>query len=151
MGSQHEFKRAMLDKVGFSNLSTLIDSSVPQDIRLNKDLIMDPPMSESEALTALKIIMSKNQVKKSFIGMGYYEVLVPNVIQRNLLENPGWYTSYTPYQAEIAQGRLQSLLNFQTMVSDLTGMTMCNASLLDESTAAAEAMNMCHSLLNKKR
>lgn len=141
----------MLKKVGFSSLDELIDSTVPQHIRLPKKLSLGEPMSESEALGSLKSIMSKNIVNKSFIGMGYYETIVPGVILRNVLENPGWYTAYTPYQAEIAQGRLQSLLNFQTMVTDLTGMSLSNASLLDEATAAAEAMSMCYSLKNMKK
>ena len=141
----------MLDYLGFKSLDQLIDATVPQQIRLNKKLNMDPALSESEALSKLKGIMGKNKVLKSFIGMGYYETLTPGVILRNVLENPGWYTAYTPYQAEIAQGRLQSLLNFQTMVSELTGMALSNASLLDESTAAAEAMSMCFSLKNQKK
>lgn len=151
MGSTGADKEAMLQKVGFSSLEELIDSTVPKSIRLNKNLTLDAPLSESEALSKLKSIMYKNEVKKSFIGMGYYETLTPGVILRNVLENPGWYTAYTPYQAEIAQGRLQSLLNFQTMVTDLTGMSLSNASLLDESTAAAEAMSMCYTLKSQKK
>jgi hypothetical protein len=112
---------------------------------------MDAPLSESEALKKIKTIMSKNQVKRNFIGMGYYETLTPGVILRNVLENPGWYTAYTPYQAEIAQGRLNSLLNFQTMIADLTGLPLSNSSLLDEATAAAEAMSMCYSLKGQKK
>lgn len=141
----------MLQKLGFQSLDELVASTVPQSIRLTKDVELDAPKSETEALAHLKGVMSKNKVLKSFIGMGYYETITPGVILRNVLENPGWYTAYTPYQAEIAQGRLTSLLNFQTMVSELTGMQMCNASLLDESTAAAEAMNMCYSLKNGKK
>jgi len=141
----------MLKTVGFKTIDDLVSSTVPSSIRLKSNLVLDAPLSESEALHKLKGIMSKNQVKKSFIGMGYYETLTPGVILRNVLENPGWYTAYTPYQAEIAQGRLQSLLNFQTMVADLTGMMMSNASLLDEATAAAEAMTMCYSLKNQKK
>lgn len=151
MGSQGAEKQAMLDKLGFSSLDELMDSTIPPAIRLAKPLHLDPPMSESEALSSLKAIMSKNKVLKSFIGVGYYETLTPGVILRNVFENPGWYTAYTPYQAEIAQGRLESLLNFQTMVTDLTGMKMSNASLLDESTAGAEAMSMCYSLKNQKK
>jgi glycine dehydrogenase len=151
MGSQGEEKQAMLDTVGFSSLDDLVASTVPKAIKLDKHLKLDEPLSESEAYHKLKGIMSKNKVLKSFIGMGYYETLTPAVIQRNILENPGWYTAYTPYQAEIAQGRLQSLLNFQTMITDLTGMALSNASLLDESTAAAEAMSMCFSLKNQKK
>jgi len=151
MGSQGVDKQVMLERVGFTSLDDLIDSAVPASIRLHKSLSMDVPMSESEALAKLKSIMTKNKVLKSFIGMGYYETLTPSVILRNVLENPGWYTAYTPYQAEIAQGRLQSLLNFQTMITDLTGLPLANASLLDESTAAAEAMAMCFSLQNQKK
>ncbi len=151
MGSQGSDKQKMLETVGFNNLDELIDSTVPTSIRLPKTLSLDQPLSETEALNKLKGIMSKNKVLKSFIGMGYYETQTPGVILRNVLENPGWYTAYTPYQAEIAQGRLQSLLNFQTMVTDLTGMALSNASLLDEATAAAEAMSMCYSLKNQKK
>jgi glycine dehydrogenase len=141
----------MLDSLGFDSMEALITSTVPSKIRLNSPLVMDPPLTESEAISALKGMMSKNKVLKSFIGMGYYETITPAVIQRNILEAPGWYTSYTPYQAEISQGRMECLLNFQTMVADLTGMDVCNASLLDESTAAAEAMTMCHSISNHKK
>mmetsp|Transcript_15747 Transcript_15747/g.15886 ORF Transcript_15747/g.15886 Transcript_15747/m.15886 type:complete len:985 (+) Transcript_15747:82-3036(+) len=151
VGSQGKDKDDMLKVVGFNSLEELLDSTLPAAIKLNKNLNLDAPMSESEALAKLKGILSKNQVKKSFIGMGYYETLLPGVIQRNVLENPGWYTAYTPYQAEIAQGRLQALLNFQTMVADLVGMSLSNASLLDEATAAAEAMTMCYSLRSQKR
>ena len=151
MGAQGKDRQAMLEKIGFNTMEDLIDSTVPKNIKLPKPLSMDPPMAESEALAKLKSIMSKNIVNKSFIGVGYYETLTPGVILRNVLENPGWYTAYTPYQAEIAQGRLQSLLNFQTMVTDLTGMALSNASLLDEATAAAEAMTMCYSLKGQKK
>jgi glycine dehydrogenase len=151
MGSQGEEKQVMLNTLGFTSLDDLVASTVPNAIKLDKRLKLDEPLSESEAYNKLKGIMGKNKVLKSFIGMGYYETLTPAVIQRNVLENPGWYTAYTPYQAEIAQGRLQSLLNFQTMITDLTGMALSNASLLDESTAAAEAMSMCFSLKNQKK
>jgi glycine dehydrogenase len=127
-----------------------VQDTIPQKIRLTEPLPLDPPLSESDALTKLKNIMSKNVVNRSFIGMGYYETVTPPVILRNMLENPGWYTSYTPYQAEISQGRLQGLLNFQTMVADLTAMSLCNASLLDEATAASEAMTMAHAIANKE-
>lgn len=151
VGSQGKIKEEMLLVAGFKTTDDLIDATVPGKIRLSRPLNLDAPLSESEALSKLKSIMSKNKVNKSFIGMGYYETLTPGVILRNVLENPGWYTAYTPYQAEIAQGRLQSLLNFQTMVTDLTGMALSNASLLDEATAAAEAMTMCYSLKNQDR
>ncbi len=112
---------SMLEKCGFGSLEELLSHTLPPDIRLPFRLPLEPALSESEALSQLREMMAKNRVLKSFIGMGYHETLVPSVIQRNVLENPGWYTAYTPYQAEISQGRLQSLLNYQTMVADLTG------------------------------
>jgi len=130
----------MLSELGYESLAALIDAAVPKNIRLDRELKLPEPKSETEALAELRAISRKNKVARSFIGAGYYDCITPPVIQRNILENPGWYTAYTPYQAEIAQGRLESLLNFQTMVSDLTGMDVANASLLDEATAAAEAM-----------
>ena len=136
----------MLKTVGANSLDELIAQTIPASIRLKKPLNLPPAKSEFDYLNTLKQTASKNKVFKSFIGQGYYDVIVPGVIQRNILENPGWYTQYTPYQAEIAQGRLQALLNFQTMVIDLTGMEIANASLLDEGTAAAEAMFMQYSL-----
>lgn len=136
----------MLKTVGAGSLDELIAQTIPSTIRLKKALNLPPAKSEFDYLNTLKQTASKNKVFKSFIGQGYYDVIVPGVIQRNILENPGWYTQYTPYQAEIAQGRLQALLNFQTMVIDLTGMEIANASLLDEGTAAAEAMFMQYSL-----
>jgi len=135
----------MLKTIGVSSLDELIAQTIPDRIRLKKPLDLPPAKSEFDYLTTLKQTSLKNKVFKSFIGKGYYDVIVPGVIQRNILENPGWYTQYTPYQAEIAQGRLQALLNFQTMVIDLTGMEIANASLLDEGTAAAEAMFMQYS------
>ncbi len=132
----------MLAAIGTASLSTLISETVPATIRLQDPLALPPPMPEHAALAALKAIAAKNVVKKSLIGQGYYGTHTPPVILRNLFENPGWYTAYTPYQAEIAQGRLESLLNYQQMVIDLTGMEIANASLLDEATAAAEAMTM---------
>jgi glycine dehydrogenase len=133
---------AMLAAVGAASLDELIGQTVPASIRLAQPLPLAGPLREHEALARLKAIAAKNVVKKSLIGMGYYDTLTPKVILRNLLENPGWYTAYTPYQAEIAQGRLEALLNYQQMVIDLTGMELANASLLDEATAAAEAMTM---------
>ena len=133
---------AMLTAVGAASLDELIGQTVPAAIRLAQPLGLPSPLREHEALAKLKSIAAKNQVKKSLIGLGYYDTLTPKVILRNLLENPGWYTAYTPYQAEIAQGRLEALLNWQQMVIDLTGMALANASLLDEATAAAEAMTM---------
>lgn len=132
----------MLEVLGVESLDALIDEAVPPQIRLKEPLRLDPPRSESEVLAELRNLAGRNRVYRSFIGMGYYGTLTPGVIQRNILENPGWYTQYTPYQAEIAQGRLEALLNFQTMIIDLTGMDIANASLLDEGTAAAEAMTM---------
>ena len=134
----------MLRTLGFDSLAALVDKAVPPSIRLPKPLQLPEALSEVQALRRLKDIAGRNQVFRSFIGMGYYDTVTPGVIQRNILENPGWYTSYTPYQAEISQGRLEGLLNFQTMVCDLTGLEIANASLLDEATACAEAMMLCH-------
>jgi len=136
----------MLDVICVDSIDELIEQTVPANIRLKKALNLPAAKSEFDYLNDLKLTASKNKVFKSYIGQGYHDVIVPGVIQRNILENPGWYTQYTPYQAEIAQGRLQALLNFQTMVIDLTGMAIANASLLDEGTAAAEAMFMQYSL-----
>ncbi len=133
----------MLEVLDVQSLDQLIDETVPQRIRLPRPLQLDPARSESEVLADLRAIAQKNKVYRSFIGMGYYDTLTPGVILRNILENPGWYTQYTPYQAEIAQGRLEALLNYQTMVMELTGLDIANASMLDEGTAAAEAMTMC--------
>lgn len=135
----------MLQKVGVNSLDELIEQTIPQTIRLKKPLNIAPAMSEFQYHKYLRKIASKNKVFRTYIGLGYYGTIVPAVIQRNILENPGWYTAYTPYQAEIAQGRLEALLNFQTMVIDLTGLPVANASLLDEATAAAEAMAMLFS------
>jgi glycine dehydrogenase len=134
----------MLQTVGVKNIDDLIDQTIPANIRMGTALDLPEGMNESEYINHLKAIASKNEVFKSFIGMGYYHSILPGVIQRNILENPGWYTSYTPYQAEISQGRLEALLNYQTMVSDMTGMPIANSSLLDEGTAAAEAMIMLY-------
>ena len=135
-------KADMLAAIGVSSVEDLVAQTVPAGIRFNRALDLPPAMREADALAALKTVASKNIVNKSFIGLGYYPVQVPGVILRNVLENPGWYTAYTPYQAEIAQGRLEALLNFQQMVIDLTGLELANASLLDEATAAAEAMTL---------
>ena len=136
----------MLREVGSGNIDEFIDSVIPRSIRETQPLNLAPPRSESDVLEDLKIIASKNQKYRSLIGMGFYDTIVPGLIQRNILESPGWYTQYTPYQAEIAQGRLEALLNFQTMIIDLTGLEIANASLLDESTAAAEAMAMFYGI-----
>ncbi|HEY9893407.1 MAG TPA: aminomethyl-transferring glycine dehydrogenase [Candidatus Sericytochromatia bacterium] len=140
----------MLKVLGYSTLDDLINQAVPPAIRLAQPLQLPQAQSEYSALAQLKEIASKNQVFRSFIGMGYHDCITPPVIQRNILENPGWYTAYTPYQAEIAQGRLEALLNFQTMIIDFTGLEIANASLLDESTAAAEAMSMSYGLCKTK-
>ncbi len=134
--------QAMLASIGAKDLDSLIAETVPPSIRFAKDLPLPPPSREHEALATLRQMSLKNRVQQSFIGMGYYSTLTPNVILRNVMENPGWYTAYTPYQAEIAQGRLEALMNYQQAVLDLTGMEIANASLLDEATAAAEAMTM---------
>ncbi len=136
----------MLKVTGVNSLDELIDETIPSDIRLEKPIELDKPLSEYQFLNKLKIIAEKNKIFKSYIGLGYYDTIVPSVIKRNILDNPGWYTQYTPYQAEISQGRLEALLNFQTMITDLTGFPIANASLLDEGTAAAEAMTMCYGL-----
>ena len=137
-------KSEMLKSIGVSSIASLIDKTIPANIRLNSELDIANAMSEAEYLKHITELGNKNNVLKSFIGLGYYETIVPSVILRNVLENPGWYTAYTPYQAEISQGRLEALLNFQTMVMDLTGMEIANASLLDEAASAAEAMIMMY-------
>ncbi|WP_338038375.1 aminomethyl-transferring glycine dehydrogenase [Neosynechococcus sphagnicola] len=140
----------MLEVLGFPSLAALIAKTVPPAIRLSRELQLPAGRSEYDVLQTLRAIAAQNQVFRSFLGMGYSPCITPPVIQRNILENPGWYTQYTPYQPEIAQGRLEALLNFQTMVSDLTGLAIANASLLDEGTAAAEAMTMCYGLQAKQ-
>lgn len=140
LGPNAKEQEEMLAAIGVSSIEQLIDETIPDDIRLKNALQLDAPMSEYEYLNHIEAVSKKNKVFKSYIGLGYHEAIIPSVIKRNILENPGWYTAYTPYQAEIAQGRLEALLNYQTMVCDLTGMELANASLLDESTAAAEAM-----------
>ena len=139
----------MLALLGFSSLEDLIQKTVPETIALQRPLQLPDRRSEYELLQDLKTIASQNQIYRSFIGMGYSNCITPPVIQRNVLENPAWYTQYTPYQPEISQGRLEALLNFQTMVSDLTGLEIANASLLDEGTAAAEAMTMSYGIKEK--
>ena len=141
-GNNSRATHEMLQTIKAESIDQLIDETIPEGIRLSKKISLPPALSEVEFLSEFKKLAEKNRVFKSFIGMGYYDTHVPNVIKRNILENPAWYTAYTPYQAEIAQGRLEALINFQTMVSDLTGMEIANASLLDEGTAAAEAMSM---------
>ncbi len=151
LGSLDVEQLQMLQTLGFSTLDELSDQTVPADIQLRHPLKIEGPMGEREALQSLAMIAEKNKVYRSCIGMGYTGTVTPPVVLRNVLENPGWYTQYTPYQAEIAQGRLEALLNFQTMIADLTGLPLAGASLLDEATAAAEAMAMCVSLSNHRK
>jgi glycine dehydrogenase len=146
IGPRPEDARQMLETLELKSLDQLVEKAVPAQIRLRRELDLPRERSEFQVLAELKELASQNQVFRSYIGMGYYDCITPAVIQRNVLENPGWYTQYTPYQAEVAQGRLESLLNFQTMVIDLTGLPVANASLLDEATAAAEAMTLSHGL-----
>ena len=146
IGPRKSDHMSMLNTIGVDSLDQLIDETIPPNIRLKSELDLDDAMSEQEYLNHMNALAQKNKIFKSYIGLGYHPPILPAVIQRNILENPGWYTAYTPYQAEIAQGRLEALLNFQTMVTDLTGMEIANASLLDESTAAAEAMALLFSV-----
>lgn len=150
IGPSPEETQAMLKLLGVNTLDELIAQTVPDSIRLKKPLNLPPAQSEYEYLSELKYIAAKNRVMRNYIGMGYYGTITPSVIARNVFHNPGWYTQYTPYQAEVAQGRLESLLNYQTMVSDLTGLPISNASLLDEGTSASEAMNMFYQERNKR-
>lgn len=142
IGPSEDEKSAMLAEIGVSSVSELMEKTIPKNIRLNEPIKVDEGLTEEQYLDHIGVLAAKNKVFKTYIGLGYSETIIPSVIQRNVLENPGWYTAYTPYQAEISQGRLEALLNFQTMVMDLTGMEIANASLLDEATAAAEAMIM---------
>src|SRR5688572_7930915 len=151
IGPDERQQADMLRVIGARSLDALIDAALPKSIRLKKPLQLAPAESEHEYLDRLRSVAARNQRFKSFIGMGYYGTITPSVILRNLFENPSWYTPYTPYQAEIAQGRLESLLNFQTMVRDLTGMEIATASLLDEATAAAEAMTLLHRMQTRQR
>ena len=141
----------MLEYVGSKSIKELISETIPENIRLKKEMNLKPALSESKYLSHIDKLGSKNKIYKSYIGLGYNQAIVPSVIKRNILENPSWYTAYTPYQAEIAQGRMEALLNYQTIICDLTGMQLANASLLDESTAAAEAMTMLFSLRNREQ
>jgi glycine cleavage system P protein (glycine dehydrogenase) len=144
LGPSAEERDQMLAAVGVASLDSLMDEAIPSSIRLTAPLNLPPPETEHQYLRRLGHLAHQNQVLRSYIGLGYHDTFTPSVILRMIMENPGWYTPYTPYQAEIAQGRLESLLNFQTMVSDLTAMEVANASLLDEATAAAEAMALMH-------
>src|ERR671921_2553962 len=143
IGPRRSDVEEMLELLGYDSLESFIDAVLPEEIRLRRPLALPPGRSEREVLQALRGLAGMNTVFRSYIGMGYAGTFTPQVVQRNVLENPGWYTAYTPYQAEISQGRLEALLNFQTVVSDLTGLAVANASLLDEPTAAAEAMSLC--------
>lgn len=151
IGPSHDERDAMLSELGVDTLDTLIDQTVPGSIRVKTPIPLDTPRTEVEALGYLKAVASKNVINRSLIGMGYTDTITPNVILRNVLENPGWYTAYTPYQPEVSQGRLEAILNYQQMVLDLTGLDLANASLLDESTAAAEAMTLCKRMSKAKR
>ncbi|MBI1938814.1 MAG: aminomethyl-transferring glycine dehydrogenase [Ignavibacteriales bacterium] len=152
IGPNNDDIKKMLGVIGVSNLDELIEKTVPSSIKLKSKLDLDEPETEFDFMKRLQVLASQNKVFKNYIGLGYHPTITPGVIRRNILENPGWYTQYTPYQAEISQGRLEALLNFQTMIMDLTGMQIANASLLDEATAAAEAMTMLFALRkgNKK-
>ena len=151
IGPKKEDIQEMLDTIGLNSINELIEQTIPSKIRLKEELDLDDALSEQEFLVHIKELAQKNKQFKTYIGLGYNNTVLPSVIQRNILENPGWYTAYTPYQAEIAQGRLEALLNFQTMIIDLTGMEIANASLLDESTAAAEAMIMLFNNRSRKK
>ena len=142
---------SMLDALGHASLDALASAVVPDAIRMEGPLALAGPQTEQVALQRLRAMAEQNTIARSMIGMGYHDTITPPVILRNVLENPGWYTQYTPYQAEIAQGRLEALLAFQTMISDLTGLPIAGASLLDEATAAAEAMAMCDAHAQRKR
>ena len=146
IGPTKDEQESMLKEVGYNSLEDLMKNTVPEKILLKDELKIDVPLSENDALKKLKTISKQNKIFRNFIGMGYYNSFTPNVILRNILENPGWYTSYTPYQPEVAQGRLEMLLNFQQLIIDLTGMDIANASLLDEATAAAEAVGLSQRL-----
>ena len=148
IGSKEKDIRSMMNTLGFTSLNYLTNTIIPENIRYDSLLSLPMPLSETETIKRLQKLARKNFVYRSHIGMGYYGTIVPSVIKRNIFENPGWYTAYTPYQAEISQGRLEALLNFQTMVSDLTGLPLANSSLLDEGTAAAEAMIMFFNYTN---
>src|SRR5450759_2546034 len=150
IGPDADERDAMLKAVGAPSLDALIDEAIPARIRLKTPLGLPDGQSEYHFLRELGQMASRNQIFRSFIGLGYSDCITPSVILRNVLENPGWYTPYTPYQAEIAQGRLEGLLNYQTLVSELTGMAIANASLLDEATAAAEAMTLLHRVHGKR-
>ena len=151
IGINKDQEKEMLNCLGIDSVDQLISETIPKNIRLNKELVLDEALTENEFLNHIKNLAKKNKNYKSFIGLGYNESIIPSVIKRNILENPSWYTAYTPYQAEIAQGRMEALLNYQTIICDLTGMELSNASLLDESTSAAEAMTMLFSCRTREQ
>ncbi len=151
IGPRAESQQEMLAVIGVDSIEQLVNETIPDDIRLQQELDLAEPMSEQEYLLHIYNLSKKNKVFRTFIGLGYHPTIMPAVIQRNVLENPGWYTAYTPYQAEIAQGRLEALLNFQTMITDLTCMEIANASLLDESTASAEAMTLLFAVRDRQQ
>ena len=142
IGIDSKAEKIMLEYLGLKNIESLIEETIPEEIRLKQNISLEAEMSEAQFLDHIYKLSQENRYFKNYIGMGYHETILPPVIQRNILENPGWYTAYTPYQAEVAQGRLEALLNYQTVICDLTGMELSNASLLDEGTSAAEAMTM---------
>ena len=151
IGPRQQDTQAMLKTLGYDSLDELTNAVVPSNIANNDPLKLAEPVPEEQALTELKALAEQNTVLTSLIGQGYYDTLTPKVILRNVLENPAWYTAYTPYQPEISQGRLEVLFYFQTMITELTGMDIANASMLDERTAAAEAMTLCHRTLRGKK
>ena len=151
IGVNNQDKISMLEYINSKSIEQLISETIPENIRLKKEMNLKPALSENDYLSHIEKLGKKNKIFKSYIGLGYNQAIVPSVIKRNILENPSWYTAYTPYQAEIAQGRMEALLNYQTIICDLTGMQLANASLLDESTAAAEAMTMLFSLRNREQ
>src|SRR5690625_3417982 len=151
IGPRPENTSEILKTIGVDSIDQLMFETIPDDIRLSEELDLPEGLSEQEFAEHIDRLAQKNKRFKTYIGLGYHATNLPAVIQRNILENPGWYTAYTPYQAEIAQGRLEALLNFQTMVSDLTGLELANASLLDEGTAAAEAMTMLFSVRDREK
>ena len=141
----------MLSAISYNSVEALITDTIPKDIRLESDLNLPKALTESRYIEHIKSLARKNKNYRSYIGMGYFNTILPGVIQRNILENPGWYTAYTPYQAEISQGRLEALLNYQTMVCELTAMEIANSSLLDEATAGAEAMIMLYNARSRNQ
>ena len=149
IGLAEDEQKQMLAEIGVNSMDELIAQTMPQDILLQEPLDLDEPLTEQEHLNTMYQMAQKNQMCRSYIGRGWYGAITPAVIQRNILENPVWYTSYTPYQAEVSQGRLEALFVFQTMISDLTGLPLANCSLLDEATSAAEAVTMMRNLRSR--